>query len=1790
MKTNIAAVVCAILCTLLLATAIFIFFQKDEYKATIPIVAKQDAIFTVPASSTSLRATNTSHSDTISTKNILDGKKNPIVIEQRLSQAISNLSNETVSIVINTKDKDEIKKKGIGKVIKESKESILVELPVKDVPKLVGNTTAESVEENDHFFLMLTDSAPLVGANVAWQSNLSGVGSKIAIIDTGIDVNHEVFPQGKIIAMNDFTDSGSIEDVGGHGTHVAGIAAGNSSTIMGIAPGALLLVAKVFRRDSSGGLFADTIDVTRAIEWATDLSADVISMSLGSPTKKDSILNAIKRAHQAGIVVVAAAGNCGPCPSASCNGYQGITYPAGFEQVIAVGATTKNDELTCFSSQGPIDNLIKPDVVAPGSDILSASPRNRYIRLPGTSMAAPHVAGAVALLKQRNPLFTPTDIIRAFEVTSKDLGPKGKDPFFGFGRIDLSRFSNIDADELIPFEVLIDHMIFPNNIEQMDIVLSQSHEKVSAYGIVTRPDQQTVPLLFSRINNSVVSAQILETSLIGVYVVEVNLTIGDLSMLFQRSFEVVTPTGSIILDAQVNTPVGLSGSIEGVVTLKSPVEGNVTVEMEVSKQKAIKGASQIILPIESNKAQIIRLNISGGLAPGDHEVRFVTIRGPESSLAVRNLTVIDDLPPSVLVDPEPFNLTLGMPATLHIGVMDHLVVNGSFEVFFPDGSIKLVEGLLNSGNIFGTVIASALGTYSYKVLLCDSAGNCAWAGPYLFKTIPCSKDQILVIHDDQASLISSIASEYYCVGELDRRALVDLPIEILNRFPAVIWDADTSKESVVVRDVEVLDRFLQENRSLILTGSNIAYSQSGSAFAQRVFRNSYSSEFFFLASNESPVSISIKKKHPITKNLPLFFVLNSSRDPSPDRINPSDGGVGLASYSTNASAIVAFEDQWRIVFISFAIKAMPKSIQNVFVQDMLSWAMERPSIDYQILNMSTSRFPVKGEPFSVLFSTNAPEGSVIEFSVPGMEVQRLLVHGGIAKADLTLDTSTSIHASLEVWVPEKNYLNNEYSGFIDLAGKLPDFTTQFVKVIFGQDTANVTTLQTNKGGSWAGSTIRLRTGQVTSNMVVSLGPGESSSHSWILNHKGPHISISGMIDSFHEIDEGNETNNGFEAFEYRCVKERVLVVIPGNKSVSSDLISDPLKQRGYCVDVARSDKEELSEALQKTDVVVWWQTELVNTSTASRIFPDIFSKQLLLLGENVGSVFASALSERGIAWDSAQVLEANTTLVLADPLFLDTNATLAVAVSPKPDSWYADHVIATYNKSGVAAAAVDNGSLRLVVWGFPIDAIVENESRKDLIVNSVRFLAGNHPPLMNVSGNLTVFEGGVVWIVVNASDPDGEALVILANDSRLNHSPLNITILNYTIHEFFWTPSYDDAGSYTFRFSATDRESTAFQDVNIVVMNVNRAPLISGINVSVKEGENMRISLNISDPDNDTVILTVNDSRFTLNKTELVWTTKRGDAGIAFVKITATDSSAVSSAVVQVKVVLANHPPLIFTHDVYGIENESLRIFLNASDLDGDDIIFSLSNAPLGMIIEDKMLVWSRPVIGFFNIIVVASDRMENTSAILSLVIRNAKPVSNLPILVSRFLEGSEIEVNGTMIAYVRVPKEANVTSGILVLHALGQAVIKGFVEGSVISVSGGDKMVYMYIPKQVRVENAQFLLVGSARETGFIQEGHVVKSTYIDDGQIVEILIPKIQRPSSISFRATPRFTCTDYETLTCPYGTSCPISFFRSSCVLFNEYKNTLPSYQGDFVNFTLPKIAQVGGAFIKLKGGQP
>jgi serine protease AprX len=342
-------------------------------------------------------------------------------------------------------------------------------IAVRELPALEADPEIVSVSI-DHPTKVADDLVNgAIGTSSAWNSGYTGAGIGVAVIDSGINDSHpdlwnSTETKSRVVYHQDFTGTattgpnGAQYDLYGHGTHVAGIIGGNGylsgGQYEGVAPGVNLIDLRALDENGAGTDSTVIAALQEAIALQSTYNIRIINLSLGRGIAvsytQDPLCQAVESAWKSGILVVVAAGNYGRLSINGSNGYGTITAPGNDPYVLTVGATKDNgspaasaETLASYSSKGPTtyDHIVKPDMVAPGNDVVSLAARgatleedfpaelvtgndgnNDYFTLSGTSMATPAVVGAAALMLQEHSSLTPDQVKARLMASTYNMG------------------------------------------------------------------------------------------------------------------------------------------------------------------------------------------------------------------------------------------------------------------------------------------------------------------------------------------------------------------------------------------------------------------------------------------------------------------------------------------------------------------------------------------------------------------------------------------------------------------------------------------------------------------------------------------------------------------------------------------------------------------------------------------------------------------------------------------------------------------------------------------------------------------------------------------------------------------------------------------------------------------------------------------------------------------------------------------------------------------------------------------------------------------------------------------------------------------------------------------------------------------------------------------------------------------------------------------------------------------------------------------------------------------------
>lgn len=410
----------------------------------------------------------------------------------------------------------------------EQRDDVLSVYRVEELQLTDNDNVVYQIGRNDS--REIAENVTMVNAHLVWELGYTGEDVLVAIIDTGVKLTHADlqgrFWDGGADYPNHGYDFASHDndptDENGHGTHVAGTicGTGTSGTQTGVAPGAKLMVLKVFNEDTQ----SDATILVEAMQFAVEHGADLMNMSLGWPNPEPEVKLLYRQACEntlaAGVVAAVCAGNIrhmqsmvpipkniyspGDCPPPYLHEDQ-LVNAGGTSCVISVGAVDFNDEITYFSSEGPSTwtdvalyndypytsgstteiGLIRPDVCAPGLNIksLDFNTDNGYTCMDGTSMATPCVAGTIALMLSKDHELTPEHIDEILERTAIPLS-EHKNNDFGSGRIDALAAVNAIGDDGVG-EAADDscYTVYPNPANDF-ITIVETFQETSQISII----------------------------------------------------------------------------------------------------------------------------------------------------------------------------------------------------------------------------------------------------------------------------------------------------------------------------------------------------------------------------------------------------------------------------------------------------------------------------------------------------------------------------------------------------------------------------------------------------------------------------------------------------------------------------------------------------------------------------------------------------------------------------------------------------------------------------------------------------------------------------------------------------------------------------------------------------------------------------------------------------------------------------------------------------------------------------------------------------------------------------------------------------------------------------------------------------------------------------------------------------------------------------------------------------------------------------------------------------------
>ncbi len=1077
-----------------------------------------------------------------------------------------------------------------------------IEIPSDKLIELAQISQVKSIWPDRIFRTNLDSSVPQIHAPDLWAEGYTGTGMKVAVLDTGIDAAHPML-SGRVPVSQSFTGE-SPNDVLGHGTHVAGIIGGKlngANTYNGVAPDSTLWNLKVLDNTGHGSESWIIAGINYAVDPdnnpATDDGVDIINMSFGGPyTDPNSpIVAAVEATIQQGVVVVIASGNCGPgCPSGDCQGFVGVETPGDSLNAITVGAVDDASQWACFSSGGFVNNglTLKPDVVAPGVNISSSSLNSSIATLSGTSMAAPHVSGMVALLLQSSPSISPQNVKDILEQTASDFGDPGKDSKYGSGLIDASQLLPSSVLTFLKYKLFLSANVVDKGLPVSFTITSSAADVQSITLDVNAPNQfiTSVPLTQNGLqwNGSFSS-----TTQVGTFLVTATITniANDVTVL-KKSFAVRTPstTGNLVshdLPAQTNygQPIVVNVQFQNT----GSYDTDVLVELQEWKDDYFERIHfSNATPVSAGQTVFIPVNWAPETSVGLKTIKLVATFDDTALELDQNVFVEDPDAPviwNISVLPA---ATDAQPILVDVRAGDLTPLSGTIHVTSPWAQdIPLFTRFDSDFNrsLRGIIEPQQVGNVSFTVELCDSASSshCVTSVQQWATVSACVLPKsLIVLGSGQPSDFNFLSTSLYCLGFWeDVRQTPSL--NFLETFPLVYWYAGSSYAGAVDENAAVV--LLDYTGSVVLEGDDIGQRHGNDDFLRTIghatFQDGLSPQ------DLNGVFVMPWIEHYLFKATQFPYSLSGTAI-SPDVFTPTNNGKSFARYwmgsglGYSGDAIVGYQNGFiRHLLVGFNTKALIPSKREALVSKIFKWMFLNTGFDLTI-TAADSFF----DPDHIFFSDPNPRpGPVVEpipltylregqpnpihFSVKNVgdqtspSVAVSLSDGFLPIAQFNLPTilpNRSKALQFDEWLyagdyniyitPNPNALNQE-PNTLNNSKRIPVWVAPLApnavptKIIGSHDGNQLTihTYVTNLGGTAINNlSVNLNVNGVTTPYQISAPPGETALNTFTFSIPKENTDVSVTVDPNNSLAEADEGDNFRSERLYFCTKSPILIV------------------------------------------------------------------------------------------------------------------------------------------------------------------------------------------------------------------------------------------------------------------------------------------------------------------------------------------------------------------------------------------------------------------------------------------------------------------------------------------------------------------------------------------------------------------------------------------------------------------------------------------------------------------------
>ncbi|NOR84998.1 S8 family serine peptidase, partial [archaeon] len=1163
--------------------------------------------------------------------------------------------------------------------------------------------------------------------------------------------------------------------------------------------------------------------------------------------------------------------------------------------------------------------------------------------------------------------------------------------------------------------------------------------------------------LITKNSNSIVSYQTINNLQAGNYTTKARIIYGNRDIIYEKNITSNTKNMTEITNVIISNIMDLNTTEELSVTVFNgdvvPVESIVNIYFELDGINTIQitiGSGRI----NASNTHTFNANITTPEIAGLYTM-FIILESEGNVIENTVLiTIEDNIVPKISEFTYTDILSKNAPFIVSLDVFDHSNISFvNLSVIAPDNIEKIIslEKITEQTYRGAYTETSQLGNYSFTTIICDQYSNCITTNVNFFEVVDCVGAPILVVYTNYSVLIesfSTILSNDYCVSKWDKAVAGNLTLEYLNIFDAVVWSTgSTWGYSITKEDTELLENYTALGGRLLLEGDDILYNQGEIAeeltHSELLNDLSYATES---VENKTNTTILITKTHPIVYGLSKNMTYNTVISEYPDSVLVTDG-ISLADWIDGGAALVIYNDILNtgsmVAYIPFDINAIDELNKNNLVKNIVDWLLtDNTNANVMVTNVTLVSDYIIENIMTGLEITLENKGlkdanTIVQLLVDDVEYETIDTNINLNSTKIITSNillTPGIHTITFITNPifltkETIYTDNEYKKTILVAPQKPELFVAGINIdgnLLMNEDSNITIEFENRGGTNVSDVILdvYMDNVLLDTIVTNIDYGKARMTNIMWNvQKGEHL-FKVIVDPQNNIDEFNETNNIFETKISGCSKSSIIVVYDDDGTTtatenldSSKIYVSALSDANYCVTLWRESEKgtPTSEYINTFDMLVWSSGNFWNKSIDDDDVLVLSNVTINMLVEGSDIAFdhdndtfvnetLGAVLNHDILLDNETQIIVNTTseIMLGLP-----NITINESLSPYPDALIVTNSteIASWTNS-TSAIVVKDENIRTIFYAFTANAIENENVKEQLILQSIDWLVPPQPPA-TYFGYVYSKQGRIV----------NDGTIISAKINNIEYASVEIIQGMYSITipgDILDTAEKEggvDGEIIIISIDGSDTEPIIDWHVGVYEQNltINRPPKISNETFVFAENSTVVISSAITDLDNDN--LTINYG-VPLDENGS-WLTGFDDAGIYELEVNVSDGFLNITGTINVVVIDVNRPPTIEAIEtVIVTELETVTIIANGTDLDGNQLIYSVNDTRF--VVDGNSLSWKtqKGDLGNWTVSVIVSDGMLNDTTDVNVEVKDGAPIITILSPVNKIYDTKEIPFN----------------------------------------------------------------------------------------------------------------------------------------------------------------------------------